>query len=94
MQRILWLLFKFVSYLALLIVAAGIASLVLVFKLDVCPRLDEGGITCVTPFYEQIASFGVGVALATVFTGLPGLLAIAGVVFLVRDLLSLARRKA
>jgi len=94
MARLGLLVFKLICYLALLAVLAGIASLVFVSTMDVCPRLDEGDIACTNPFYESLASFGMVVVLATVFTGLPGLLALGGVVFLIRDLLNLRRRSA
>jgi hypothetical protein len=74
---------KILCYLALACEIAAAASLALVSKLGVCPRLDEGGIECVSPFYESIAGFGATVVLMTVFTGIPGLLALGAIVFLI-----------
>jgi hypothetical protein len=85
--------FKILCYLALACELAAIACLALVTELGVCPRLDEGGIECVSPIYESIASFGTAVVLMTVFTGLPGLLALGGIVFLVVGLVRRRRRR-
>ncbi|MFI5014996.1 MAG: hypothetical protein ACHQAY_21895 [Hyphomicrobiales bacterium] len=83
-MRLLILLLKAVSYLALALVSAGIGALVFVAETGLCPRLDEGAVDCVSPFAERLGNFGLGVVLAIVFTGLPGLLAVAGLVFLIR----------
>ena len=92
MARVLLLILKLLCYLALLVVLAGIGSLVLVIKLNECPMLMEGEVSCATPFFESVASFGMAVVLTTVFTGLPGLFAVGGLVFLIRDLLHLRRK--
>jgi hypothetical protein len=94
MGRVLFILFKAACYLTLVFVVAGVASLVVVTELGVCPRLNEGGISCISPGYEGLAKFGLTVVLGSVFTGLPALLALAGLVFLVRDLLRWRSRRA
>jgi hypothetical protein len=86
MGRVLLILLKVACYLALVVVLAGVASLVLVSALGVCPQLTEGGVSCSSAGYQDLAHFGLSVVLASVFTGLPALLAIGGLVFLVRDL--------
>src|ERR1700724_2357050 len=93
MMRLLILLLKLVCYVALGLVLAGIAALVFVTKMGLCPRLDEGAVECVSPFAESLGNFGLGVVLVTAFTGLPGLLAIAGLVILIRDLLRWRRSR-
>jgi hypothetical protein len=77
---------RLVCYGALAFVTSGIAALAYVSAMGGCPRLDEGSVECITPFYESVGSYGLGVVLATLFAGLPGILAAAGVVLLVRDL--------
>jgi hypothetical protein len=94
MARVLLFILKLPCYLALLIVLAGIASLVLVSVLDVCPMLNEGGISCATPFFESIATFGMTIVVMTAFTLWPALLAMGGLVFLIWDLLHLRRKSA
>jgi hypothetical protein len=83
--RILLVAFRIVCYVGLAIVVAGIGSLVLVSRTGVCPQLTEGGISCISPLYEGIANFGMGVLLATAFGFVPAVLAIAGLLFLIRD---------
>jgi hypothetical protein len=78
------LLVKLVCYAALVFVLAGIGALTFVVETGVCPRLDEGAVECISPFYANLGYFGLGVLLTVVLTGLP---AILGLVFLVRDLL-------
>jgi len=88
---LLWLL-RLACYGGLLFVVTGIASLVFVSTLGVCPELNEGNIRCDTQFYKEIADYAMVVLLLTVFTGIPGLLAIGGVVFAFFDVRALRRR--
>ena len=71
---------------------AGFAVLAVLGALDICPRLDEGGISCVSPAFEVIASIAMAIVLLSVFMGLPGLLALGGLIFLAFDLLHLWRK--
>jgi hypothetical protein len=66
---------------------AGFAVLAVLGSLDICPRLDEGGISCVSPAFEVIASIAMAIVLLSVFMGLPTLLALGGLIFLAFDLL-------
>jgi len=84
---------KWICIAALILVAAGIGSLVLVSLSGVCPVLNEGNISCTAPSYQALAEFGMAVLLLTVFTGLPALLAFGGLVFLVRDTMAWRRRR-
>lgn len=84
--EILYLVFRVVCYCALALVVAGFGSFMVLGALDVCPRLDTGSIQCNMPFQEEVAHFGMGVMLISVFTGAPLLLAMAGLFFAVRGL--------
>jgi len=84
--ELLYLTLRVICYCALALVVAGFGSFFLLGAFDVCPRPDPGSISCNTPFQESLASFGLGVMLVSVFTGLPLLLALAGLFFLVRGL--------
>src|SRR5258708_12827831 len=66
---------------------AGLGVLAFLGVLDICPRLDEGGISCVSPVFEVIASIAMAIVLLSVFMGLPALLALGGLIFLAFDLL-------
>lgn len=84
--EVLYLIVRVICYCALALVVAGFGSFFLLGALDVCPRLDTGSISCNTPFQEGVAEFGLGVMLVSVFTGIPLLLALAGLFFMVRGL--------
>ena len=75
---------KIICYVALGALLAGFAVLA---ARDICPRLDEGGIACVSPVFEVIASIAMAIVLLSVFTGLPAVLALGGLIFLAFDLL-------
>ena len=56
-----------------------------------CPRFDEGAVQCVSPFYENLGYFAMSVLLGSFVIGLP---AIAGLAFLIRDLLRWRQARA
>jgi hypothetical protein len=83
---------KIICYVALGALLAGFAVLAFLGALDIYPRLDEGGISCVSPAFEVIASIAMAIVLLSVFMGLPALLALGGLIFLAFDLLHLWRK--
>ena len=85
---------KIVCFASLALVAAGVAAMAFVIQTGGCPRYDEGAIECISPTYRSIGDFGFAVVMITVFTGLPGLLAIAGLIWLIWDLRGMMRRRA
>jgi hypothetical protein len=87
MGRTLLRILKIICYVALGALLAGFAVLAFLGVLDICPRLDEGGISCVSPVFEVIASIAMAIVLLSVFMGLPALLALGGLIFLAFDLL-------
>jgi hypothetical protein len=87
MGQALLRILKIICYVALGALLAGFAVLAFIVVLDVCPRLDEGEISCVSPVFEVIASIGMAIVLLSVFTALPALLALGGLIFLAFDLL-------
>ena len=78
---------KIICYVALGALLAGFAVLAIFGVLDVCPRIDKGAISCVSPVFEVIASIAMAIVLLSVFMGLPALLALGGLIFLAFDLL-------
>ena len=80
-------------YLGLAFVVSGIAAMMIIGALGVCPRFDTGSISCTTPFYNDLAEYALTVLILTIFTGFPALLAIGGVVFLIYDLIRWRRRR-
>jgi hypothetical protein len=89
-MRYLLLLLKVVCYAALAFLLAGIAALVIVSQPGVCSRFDEGAINCSSPLYENIGYFGLTALFSSFLIGLP---AIAGPVFLIRDLVHWRRAR-
>jgi hypothetical protein len=87
------IIIRLICYLALAFVASGIAAMVYVTYVGGCLRLDEGSVQCISPFYETLGSYGLGVVMVSLFTGLPAILAIAGLIFLIRDLWRWRRRR-
>ena len=94
----MWLFLKILvrifCYLGLAFVLSGIAAMIIVSGLGVCPRFDEGAVSCTTSFYTGAAQYAMIVMLLTVFTGVPALLALGGAVILVMDLRRWWRRRA
>src|SRR5260370_32883605 len=82
MGQTLLRILKIICYVALGALLAGFVVLAVLGVLDICPRLDEGGISCVSPVFEVIASIAMAIVLLSVFMGLPALLALGGVIFL------------
>src|SRR5258707_1155078 len=87
MGQTLLRILKIICYVALGALLAGFAVLAFLGVLDICPRLDEGGISCVSPVFEVIASIAMAIVLLSVFMGLPALFALGGLLFLAFDLL-------
>ena len=54
MGQTLLRILKIICYVALGALLAGFAVLAFFGVLDICPRLDEGGISCVSPAFEVV----------------------------------------
>ena len=88
LKTALLVLLKLACYAGLAVVISGIAVMVLLGYLGVCPRLDGGGaMECASPTITALAQYAMAVILVTAFTGIPGLFAIGGLIFLVRDVM-------
>ena len=83
---VLFLLLRLICYAVLVLVLLGFGSVVVLSLTGACPRIDTGAIVCNSDTYKQIGQFGMGVMLVTAFTGIPALMAIAGVAFLIRKI--------
>jgi len=78
-------LVRFLCYMALVVLIGGFVSLFLLPAIGVCSTVSMSSISCSTPFYKSIAELGVTVVILTAFTGIPLLLAGAGLIFLLYD---------
>ncbi|MEO1199111.1 MAG: hypothetical protein AAFX39_07735 [Pseudomonadota bacterium] len=91
-RSILWIV-RIILYGSLV---GGIAALVvggLIWGGIVCERLDEGGLSCMSPVWLDLADYvGLYVALS-MLTSMPASLAILGLFLLFADISRLAARK-
>ena len=84
---------RVVCYAVLLFVIAGAVSLFAPFMLGLCRNASGGTVSCTDPVYRDMFEFGFGVILMSIFTGLPALLALAGLVFAIFDLTRFVRKR-
>lgn len=88
LKRVFVRILRIVCYLALVIVLAGIVSLIWPFATDHCSNQSGATVSCTSTLYQTMYEFGFTVVMMAIFTGLPALLALGGVVFLVKDISS------
>jgi hypothetical protein len=82
-----YLLLRIVCYLAFAIVLAAGLALIFVSVNGQCPPISgEIGVTCVTKFSQALADFGLMVGAFTLDKGFPIVLAVGGLIFLMRDM--------
>lgn len=82
----LFKLFKLICYVALIVVTFGALSLFLPFILDMCSNASGGTIACTSPTARSFYELGFTITMMAVFTGLPLLLALFGLIFFIKDL--------
>ena len=80
------LVLRLICYLTLAAVISSFAALVILTQTGACSSITTGGITCGTSLAKELAGLGLGIVLLTVFTGVPALFAMAGVIFLLYDI--------
>ena len=82
MKTVFFLLLRLICYPALAIVLAAGLALIVVSVNGQCPPFSEIGVTCATRFSQTLADFGLAVAMFTLDTGFPIVLAVGGLIFL------------
>ena len=85
MKTVFFLLPRLICYSTLATVLAAGAALLVISVNGQCPPVNEAGVTCATKFSQHLADFGLTVASFALDTGLPLVLAIGGLIFLMRD---------
>jgi hypothetical protein len=85
MKTAFFLLLRLICYPALVIVFAAGLALTVVKVNGQCPPMGDFAVTCATKFSERLANFGLTVAGVTLDTGVPIVLAVGGLIFLMRD---------
>ena len=91
MKTVFFLLLRLICYPSLAIVIAAGVALIVVSVNGQCSPVSEIGMTCTTKFSQRLADFGLAAAGFILDTGVPLVLAVGGLIFLMRDL---RRRKA
>ena len=85
MKTVFFLLLRLICYPALAIVGAAGVSLIVISVNGQCPPISEAGVACSTKFSQRQADFGLTVAGFSLDTGIPIVLAVGGLIFLMRD---------
>lgn len=86
MKTAFFLLLRLICYLALVILAAAALSVLVIFVNGQCSPPIDMAVVCATRFSQRLADFGLAVGVFTLDTGVPILLAVGGLIFLLRDL--------
>jgi hypothetical protein len=89
MKSVFFLLLRLICYPALAIVLAAGIALIVVSINGQCPPLSDIGVTCIGRNSQKLADFGLMVLGFTLDTGFPIVLAVGGLILLLRD----ARRR-
>ncbi len=79
-----YLILRFICYAALAVVTLGIAGMFVVSHPEVCSSFSTGAISCRSEGVEELATLIMGILLVSAFTGVPVLLALFGLFFLLR----------
>jgi hypothetical protein len=85
MRRAVFLILRLICYLAFIVLLAGGIALTVVSVNGQCPPINDFAVTCATRFSELLANFGLSVLGISLDTGVPIVLAVGGVIFLMRD---------
>jgi len=85
MKTVFFLLLRLICYPTLAIVLAAGAALIVISVNGQCPPINEAGVTCATKFSQRLADFGLTVASFALDTGFPVVLAVGGLIYLMRD---------
>ena len=85
MKTVFFLLLRLICYPALAIMVAGGVALIVVWVNGKCSPFSEIGMTCATKLSQRLADFGFAVAGVVLDDGYPIVLAVGGLIFLMRD---------
>jgi hypothetical protein len=81
--KVLFLILRVVCYLALALIVSSIVALVAAMTFGDCTQSGES-VACTSSLLQGIVSAASITLLTSVFTGLPTLLALGGIFFLIR----------
>jgi len=87
--------FKFVSYVAFAVVGTAVLIVAIVETFNICPGFSANtGLSCSIDAIEGIANAAMGLVLLSLLSLVPAVLAIAGLIFAIIDLVRWRRRRA
>ena len=94
-MRTALLLFRYVSYVALAVVGSATLLILLFDALNLCPGFSANtGLSCGGAWYEGLANIAMGIVMMSLLSLVPAVLAIAGLIFAVKDLVRRRRARA
>lgn len=86
--------FKFASYAAFAAVGTAVLVVATVETFNICPGFSANtGLSCKIGAIEGIANAAMGLVMLSLLSVVPAVLAIAGLIFAIRDLLRWHRRR-
>jgi hypothetical protein len=86
--------FKFASYAAVAVVGTAVVIVAMVETFNLCPGFSANtGLSCKIDAIEGIANVAMGVVMGSLLSLVPAVLAIAGLIFAIRDLVRWRRRR-
>ena len=95
MKTVFFLLLRLICYPALALAILASLALAIVSVNGQCPPMTELGVTCATKLSQGLADFSLAVLVTALDTGVPIVLAVGGLIFLMRDVRRWrARRRA
>ncbi len=80
----IFLIFRVICYLALAVLTLGVVGMLVLSSPEFCSSFSTGAISCKSEGLEELARLTMGILLASVFTGVPVLLAFTGLIFALR----------
>ncbi len=91
-MHIFMFLLRALCYLALAVMLFGVIALFAPSMLGVCQNAPGASVKCTDPAYRWFFETGFTIVMLGIFTGVPTLLALGGLVFSVVDLRNWSRR--
>jgi hypothetical protein len=94
-MRALLRIFRYLCYAALAVVGAAVLVVTLNETFAICTGFSANvGLTCGGAWHEGLFNFAMGIVMISVLSLVPAVLAIAGLIFAVGDLVRWRRRRA
>lgn len=94
-MRIFLRLLRYLCYFALAVVGSAVVIVTITETFNLCPGFSANtGLSCSIDAIEGIANVAMGIVMLSLLSVVPALLAIAGLIFAIVDLVRWRRRAA